>query len=416
MKKSLLAAAVLSAVSFGAHADGVELYGVLDVAVASISNGLSIDDNFPSGYSLTGGVSPSTAKSVTGLITGGIQGSRWGIKGSEDLGGGMKAIFNLESGISITNGSVLNGFQSKVDGSTYNNSASSLNGQLFGRTAWVGLSDAELGSIKFGRQYNVITDVSGAFDPVQNANLFSPTGNSGTRGGGAGATENSRQDNSVKYNGKTGNVSYTAMYKFGGIAGSTSAGSSYGFQLGYAAGDFETQVAFSQANDVVTLNTAATTTTATGILQNDKAYIVGVKYKFNPMLTGKASYQRYTVDNPSNPTLSSSFTSYYGYNLASVAARNNSSQSVTVASIGGDYKLSDKLGLYVGYYSLNYDAVTALSTGVTTASFSENYTSLLLDYNLSKRTDVYLGGMQVNPSRSTLTSVNIVAAGLRHKF
>jgi predicted porin len=100
------------------------------------------------------------------------------------------------------------------------------------------------------------------------------------------------------------------MYKFGNTAGSTSAGSSYGFQLGYQAGDFEAQAAYSQANDVVTLNTAASSTTATGIQQNEKGYIVGLKYKFNHLFTGKSSYQRYTIDNPSNPSLNTSLTNY----------------------------------------------------------------------------------------------------------
>jgi predicted porin len=95
-----------------------------------------------------------------------------------------------------------------------------------------------------------------------------------------------------------------------------------------------------------------------------------------------------------------------------VAPRTIGTASVTVASIGGDYKLSDKLGLYAGYYNLNYD--TNVSSGV--AAYTENYASLLLDYNLSKRTDVYLGGMQVTTGRASYANTNIVAAGMRHKF
>jgi predicted porin len=136
MKKSLLAAAVLSAVSFGAQADGVELYGILDAGVATVSESLSIDPFFPSTIKVAGGASSSVTQSVTGLVSGVLSGSRWGIKGSEDMGDGLKAIFTLESGIDIGTGNLVNGQQSRLDGSTtYSGNGSSSNGQLFGRSS-----------------------------------------------------------------------------------------------------------------------------------------------------------------------------------------------------------------------------------------------------------------------------------------
>jgi len=115
MKKSLLAAAVLSAVSFAAQADGVELYGVLDAGVATVSESLNIDPYFPSTINLKGGASSTVSQSVTGLVSGVLSGSRWGIKGSEDIGNGLKAIFTLESGINIGTGNLVNGQQSRLD-------------------------------------------------------------------------------------------------------------------------------------------------------------------------------------------------------------------------------------------------------------------------------------------------------------
>jgi predicted porin len=84
MKKSLLAAAVLSAVSFGAYADGVELYGLVDIAVANESAAYSSSSTFPSGLAIKGGVTATQTQSLTSMVSGGLSGSRWGIKGSED--------------------------------------------------------------------------------------------------------------------------------------------------------------------------------------------------------------------------------------------------------------------------------------------------------------------------------------------
>jgi len=413
MKKSLLAAAVLSAVSFGAYADGVELYGIIDLAVANVSNAGSTDGYFPSGLKLKGGVASTTTTSLTAMVSGGIQGSRWGIKGSEDLGDGMKAMFQLESGIQANDGAIGSGYTA-LGNSSVNKDGSSINGQLFGRTAWVGLSDKDLGAIKFGRQYSVIYDVYNEYDPVQFAAFFSPAGNSGSIGGG-GITELSRQDNSVKYNGKTGDVSYTAMYKFGNTAGSSSAGSVYGAQLAYKVGHLGLTAAYQSATDAVT----ASSQTAAKV-GNVTSYILGAKYKFNDVLNGKVNYQRVTFNKPSDAYVAGDpfgYTSYYGNTLTTITNRSQNS-GFNVTSLGGDYKFNEKLALYVGYFVASYDANGGLGLKDDTsyAAVTENYTSLLLDYNLSKRTDVYLGGMQVNTNRASYSNVNVLAVGLRTKF
>ncbi|REE07453.1 putative porin [Paraburkholderia sp. BL27I4N3] len=91
----------------------VTLYGVLDNGITYINN--------------QGGHSAVIEDS------GVIQGNRWGLRGKEDLGGGLSAIFVLESGFSLTNG------------------ASRQGGALFGRQATVGLT-SPFGTVKLGRQ------------------------------------------------------------------------------------------------------------------------------------------------------------------------------------------------------------------------------------------------------------------------
>ena len=68
----------------------VEVYGVIDIAVGHVENSLSVDGNFPNTVSPVSATKTSVNNSVTGMINGGIQGSRWGVRGSEDLGGGLK--------------------------------------------------------------------------------------------------------------------------------------------------------------------------------------------------------------------------------------------------------------------------------------------------------------------------------------
>jgi hypothetical protein len=380
------------------------------------------------------GVAQSTAAtstSVTGMANGGIQSSRWGIKGSEEIGDGLKAIFTLESGVDLPSGQTPNNYQSKVDGT--GGGTGSQNGQLFGRQAWVGLSDKDMGTIKFGRNYAVFYDVYSEFDPVQYAALYSPTGNSATLGAGAGVTELARQDNSVKYNGNMGNVNYTAMYKFGNVAGSTGNGSAYGFQLGYKEDRFALSAAYMGATDAPTVNRTGYITVV-----NTNAFLLAAKIKANDALTLKAGYQRYSLSNPSDSdsaSLLAACNTYVGFtgtcSNTYVAARSVGSASTTVIDFGGDYKITDKLNLAVGFYSVNYDAAAFSPDGLlasntvadgATNNVSEQYVSALLDYNLSKRTDVYVGGMIITNNGQgygkavPYASNNIIAAGMRTKF
>jgi len=123
--KKLVIATLLAAATGLASAQTVTIYGVLDVNVSS---------------SKSDGAGTNTAMSENSLLT-----SRLGFRGAEDLGGGLKAEFQLESKLSPSTG---------VAGSGTTTTASS---QLFNREAWVGLSSATLGSVRLGT-----TDVTDA--------------------------------------------------------------------------------------------------------------------------------------------------------------------------------------------------------------------------------------------------------------
>ncbi len=161
MKKLVMAAAVLGAFAGTAQAQtSVTLYGIAD-------GDLRFDHT-----------NIGTLKSVD---SGGESGSRWGIRGSEDLGGGMKANFIFEQGIDITDNSVpqgsIGGGASGGFGGSSTQPHSSSGSRFFGRTSTVGLSGA-FGEVRFGRGYNPIFLVQATADPfgagfvAQTSNLY----------------------------------------------------------------------------------------------------------------------------------------------------------------------------------------------------------------------------------------------------
>ena len=168
------------------------------------------------------------------------QGSRWGLRGTEDLGGGLKALFVLESGFSSGDGTLQQG------------------GALFGRQAFVGLAKNDVGSLTFGRQYSFSTDYLGG-----NYSMGSqtPAGNYAYHINDLDQLTSSRINNSIKFSSANfAGVTFGGMYGFsnqaGAFAGSpttTAAGtttqgssSAYSFGLNYAGGPFGIGAAYTE--------------------------------------------------------------------------------------------------------------------------------------------------------------------------
>lgn len=447
VKKSLLAVLAMSSVAGLAHADvallssdkaDIEFYGILDATIGTQNHSASASSNFNGSVNPTGTYTSATG-AVTGMFNGGISPSRWGIKGSRDLGNDKKAFFVLESGFDIPTGQLMNGANSlanQISGTT--GVDTSMNGQLFGRQANFGLSDAQLGSIAFGRNYAVLYDIVVPYDPVQAAQLFSPIGFSGTTGGGGGLTEDMRVDNSIKYKNKVGDVNFTAMYKFGGVSGNSTAQTGYGLQLGYEPGNFGVQVGYEGYKDGLAIGTGSTVAnTTTGAISNingltatvydTQAYLIAAKYKFTPDATVKAGYQHFTRKAPSDQQTG---VTAYGYSFTTLGTGgantlyNYSGSDITfnIYWLGGDYNITPDLNVAVGIYDVKNDAYSKGLNGGPLSSIldsDQKFYSLLLDYKLGKDTDSYFGYMNQSPGGGALaadTSVNIYGIGLRLKF
>ncbi|PRC93658.1 porin [Solimicrobium silvestre] len=437
------------------NGSSVELYGVLDAAIGTVNHSLSGDANFPGTVnpisatkipqtSATGVVTPGVNNSTSGMFNGGISDSRWGIRGSEDLGGGLKAIFTLESGFNLPTGNINNAAASLANnrnGTTGTVSApSSLNGQLFNRQAFVGLSDAAWGTITLGRNYAPIYDMAVAYDPVQNAQLFSPLGFSGTYGGGGGVTENTRQDNSIKYKNTIGDFRIGAMYKVGGVAGESSAESGYAFFGGYSAAGFSIDAAYQAYTDALKETNSATANDINVTNYDTTSYFVAAKYAFGDA-TVRAGYESFTLKAPSNGLAALGATTINGYaigNIPTAAANtadfNAANQTTDILFAGGDYNFTSAFNLAVGFYDIQSKSssdFTGLSAtgapnkvnGFATQPSGNIYEySLLADYHFTKRTDVYAGvlySQYKGDAYSSLiynTSNYIYAVGLRTKF
>lgn len=208
MKKYLIPASLAAAVATGASAQtpasSVTLYGIADVAVSHVDN--------------------RAGSSLTSLDSGRLQSSRLGVRGREDLGGGLAATFTLEHGISMDTGSA-------ASGTTFWN-----------RQAHVGLTSARFGTVTLGYQYTPVYDQLILLSPAV------------TFGGHAGAVDGvalptsavgrfdntlggSRVANSIKYHSPRFNgFRGLAMLGFGEVAGSSSAGRSVSLGVGYDQG------------------------------------------------------------------------------------------------------------------------------------------------------------------------------------
>ncbi|MES2262267.1 MAG: porin [Pseudomonadota bacterium] len=321
MKKTAIAFVLLSSTaSLAAAQTSVNLYGMLDLAAVSEGGG--------------------AAGTVTKLTSGVAAGSRLGFKGSEDLGGGLSAIFLLESGFQADTGTMGQG------------------GLLFGRQAYVGLAGG-FGTVTFGRQYTPQFLTQAAVDPFgigtagAAPNLLPLTASGG------------RMDNTVKYatpsfNGLSGELAYG----FGEVAGDSSAGRGLGLALGYGKGPLTIRLGYhNRNNDTATLkNTAnAKNTLLAGIVDVGfmKAYAgLGLNRGLNSNVLRNAAnpYQTRTAPTASTDSrdilLGVVFPAGAGRIIASAIRKNDRTafnQDATQLALGYFHALSKRTELYAVY-------------------------------------------------------------------
>ncbi|MGU7770822.1 porin [Burkholderia sp. MR1-5-21] len=385
MKKSLLALVALGAFAGAAHAQSsVTLYGIID-------EGFIFNNNAKGGH-------------LYGLASGVLQGSRWGMRGTEDLGGGLKAVFVLENGFNVNNGALGQG------------------GLEFGRQAYVGLS-SNFGTVTLGRQYDSVVDFVG---PLEAGDQWG--GYIAAHPGDVDNFNNAyRVNNAIKYTSPTYNgFSFGGLYSFGGQAGQFAKNQVWSLGAGYNNGPLVLGVGYLNArtpanfggmfNNGSSAAATAVTTPVYGAYANSaNTYQVigaGGAYTFGAATIG-ATYSN---------TKFKSFS--VGPFVGQTATFNN-------GEINFKYQLTPALILGAAY---DYTQGSKIDNA-SAAKYHQG--SLGVDYFLSKRTDVYVIGVYQHASGNALdskgnvvqataaingldpsTTSNQVAArvGIRHKF
>jgi len=346
--KSLVVAAVGSLLATSVQAQSnVTLYGVVDAGIEYVSH-----------------AGAAGAGSAYRISSGNSAASRWGLRGTEDLGGGLSGIFVLESGYLADTG------------------ATGFGGRLFGRQAFVGIG-GQWGKITLGRQNNLLFDFFIPFDPSRLA-PYSVLAHDAQFVG--------RADNAIKYTGDFGGLTISALYSAGydstiaggsEVPGAPRVGQEIGAGASYTAGKIGMAFVYDQRRGTSVASAASV----------ERRYVLGAIYSSGPF-TAVAGY-RFLQNGIVSPEVRSSL--YW---------------------LGGSYAIRPAMTLRAGVYRTDRHA---------SSDDAMSYT-LQFIFSLSKRTDLYFNASYMdNKGRSTFgvasatsTAPGVgqtgVAAGIKHIF
>jgi len=381
MKKTVLAAA-LAVGSLPAFANpDIRLYGVIDEGINYTNN--------------VGG------HSSVEMQSGYVQGSRWGLMGAEDLGGGLKTLFQLENGFNASNGKLAQG------------------GLLFGRQAYFGLEDDKFGRLTLGRQYDAVVE------------WFAQTTIAGNWGGlifghpydNDNTLNTFRVNNTIKYTSPTlSGLRFGGTYSFSNdTQAKNNRQYSAGFQ--YATGGLLFAAGYLQAdNPSATANGAINNSGDQNFLAKRlRIYGAGVNYTAGNATAGLA-YSGSDIAQPLSSGYVGPITPPPGTTFDTLRFDN--------FELNAKYQFTPAFFMGAAY---TYTRATVDATG---GKLHPVYHSVgvMADYTFSKRTDVYFqGGYQhvggdktgsvldsgFNTGSSGVSSTSnqfILRAAIRHKF
>jgi predicted porin len=275
------------------------------------------------------------------LTNGPISQSRWGLRGREDLGGGLYAQFKLESGFNLANGT--------------NSSA----GVLFNRYASVGIGSTTYGLLTLGQQNNPTYEfLIDGWDPLTVGNYLQnewvPVAFSNTLHGG---------NNMAMYTYTRGELIARAAYSFGGVAGSFSTGSLRSVAVAYGPAPFGIQVGFVQSENAANLR--------------QTSFNVQLRYQ----LTGKEFFLGYYNSNDQTGTVEA----FLSGGAPSPSTSNPRKDNAMVA--GATYEATSHIKFSVAGY---YDWASNVLGQSGDAGDGRRYTLVgLAEYYFSGRTSVY---------------------------
>jgi predicted porin len=347
MKKTLVALAALASMSAFAQSS-VTLYGIGDVWFGQTSAGVG-----------------AAKLSQTVINSGGLNGSRFGLRGTEDLGGGLSANFQFENGFSLDSGAT-----STTNAGVITNraiAAPATSAAIFARQAYIGLNGG-FGNVRLGRQYSSYDELRGGTDTLGHTSF------SATAGSGAWDTVGNnytfRVNNMVRY--ETPNM--------GGLVANIS----------YGLGENKTAAAGA-----------------------DKLTAFKVQYANGPIMAGIAYQNEKTAATSLKHTL---VAGSYDLGVAKINAGYNTS-SLRLGGKDTEMQLGVTVPMGAVSVALGYGNSKVKTAGLTTAKGSS--LGLQAIYSLSKRTSAYVGLVNTsvkNGAGVTTNKLSTTAVGLRHTF
>ncbi len=227
MKKNVppLATALTTTVT-----SAVLLTGALAPGVAHAQSSVTLYGLIDAGIMYTNNVAGSGGKAGGALwqaTSGNINGSRFGLRGGEDLGGGMRAVFVLENGFNVQNGKL------------------GQDGRMFGRQAYVGLASDQFGTLTLGRQYDSLVDFVAPLSAT--AGTFGDTGFAHPFDND-NLNHSLRISNAVKYTSNSyGGFKFGALYAFSNQP-DFAANRAYSFGASYNNGPLSVAAGYLQMN------------------------------------------------------------------------------------------------------------------------------------------------------------------------
>lgn len=322
MKKSLIALAILGSFAGVASAQSsVSIYGIVDVWAGRSKDG-----------------APATSSNSV-LNSGGLSTSRLGFKGTEDLGGGLSAVFGLEAGLAIDNGQSTDG-----------------GGLRFNRQSYVGFAGG-FGEIIAGRVWTAYDDIEAAAHQLAGASTF--------------AVEYAVMDSGNEYSANPNNGFKYTSPDFGGFSGAVSyaidektgadnEGKVSAVHLKYAAGPLYAGIAYQKQKDSLQPDsvsfTRANATYDFGVAQllltygrvkevagSANEYSIGVNFPVSPALTVSAAY---AIHNPDS-----------GYSISGIPDGERKG-----FGLGATYALSKRTTAYAAYTTANADDAAGVRT------------------------------------------------------
>jgi predicted porin len=387
MKKTLVAIATTSTFASIAHAQSsVTLYGLIDEGFEAISNVAT------SG----GGARQYRLDSASGLNS-----SRWGLRGAEDLGGGLKAIFQLENGFELNNGRLSQG------------------GAEFGRQAFVGISSSKFGTVTLGRQYDSVVDYVGTY---AFADTSVGTAHSAHPADLDNFNNSRRTNNAVKFKSADyAGLTFGGVYSFGGVPGSVGTNQIYSVGVGYKHGPLNLGAAYLDARNPASSlfgSNPSDTPTSNGLTGS-------------PVFSGYASASSYHVVAAAGTYSIGPATigaNWSNVRFANIASLNHGTAVFNDVEASVQYHITPALAAGVAYNYLHGSAANGPVGGANYSQFGGG-----VEYALSVRTDVYAAvdyqvanghdstghGATANlaglsPSSNRYQTVGRV--GLRHRF